>query len=50
MLVTFNVVVLLLVVVPRTFKFPLTFKFKNVHSVSVVAPLAVTVARVSVSV
>ena len=48
--VTFRVVTLFCVVVPRTFKFPLTVTLRNVHGVFVEAPLPVTLANVSVSV
>ena len=48
--VTFKTLVLADVVVPRTFKFPLTVRLRNVVGVVVEAPLAVTVASVSVSV
>ena len=48
--VTFKTLVLFDVVVPRTLKFPLTVRLRNVVGVVVEAPLAVTVASVSVSV
>ena len=48
--VTFKTLVLADVVVPRTFKFPLTVRLRNVHGVFVEAPLPVTLASVSVSV
>ena len=47
LLVTFRVVTLFCVVVPRTSKFPLTVTLRNVTGVFVEAPLPVTLARVS---
>ena len=50
LLVTLRVETLLVVVVPETLRFPVTLRSVKVTVVVVLAPLAVTLARVSVSV